>query len=348
MRSRSLEGFRRLLSSAFQRDRELLLLLAPNYEPRSVLGLRSLLSSLEAMKDIVSLELWTLQARQNRVEPLEYLKTANVATVNGHLKSLGWLRLSTRTIPYPEVTENQINSYLITATDSLAGYKSLMIDISTLPRRLIVALLKSASGLLRATKIDSLFLLYGWAENYPWTPYASEEGALKVVETDQVLGESVVNRTGIHAAILCGRQGFDSKLLLETLPPGSNAQVYMLINRFDLYAAFQMMRSNSTVITSGAQKVNYYLSMSSAHEMLMDRARYYTPARDELFLIAPFGPKPLVVTTFLALEQVRARASTLPNFLAGTIGLSGHQYNTTYSLGFSHWEVLEIESSDLP
>jgi hypothetical protein len=345
MRSRALTELPSLIGES-----ESIFIVAPNYEPRSVLGMPDLISVLKSLNGKVRGNVWTLQADQNRVEPLEYLKKMNVGEVWKLLGGAPGITAKQETIPYPEGgVESYIVSVLGAATQPWSEEACLIIDISTFPRKMIVAILKAAFGLIRGARIGRLFLLYAWAQGYPRAPYAAEEGGLKIMETGRRLNDEIRAGTNVYCTIFCGRQGFDAKQLMEALPPNAETQIYVLINRLDLTSSLHMLRSNSTVISSGGSRtINFYLSMQSAHEMMMERANRYQPGAHDLFLVAPFGPKPLTVATFCSLERIRSKMQHNIECEVGTVALTGHQYNTTYSLGFSRWEVFELDIGDLP
>ncbi len=316
-----------------------LVIVAPNYEPRSALGARELLRGIASR---VSAQVWTLQAKGMRVEPLESLKEANRDEVLRLLKTQS-IRVREHTVPYPEAFGAAlISGFLDEAVKELGGDGVLVIDISTMPRRLVMRILRWWSD---SDWRGRVVLLYAWASGYCRQP--SEEGDLRLLETEESLAEALQDPKPAHITcfVVCGRQGFDTRQLLDMLPFPRHISARILLERFNLHPSLEVLRANVQVLTASRIDIQYCLSIDSGHQQIMQWANKVDLSPTNAYLGAPFGPKPFAVSAFLAVQQIEARfkaAGIATPKVLGTISLSGHQYNSPYSLGFRRWEAFEL------
>jgi hypothetical protein len=337
----SRESRRRLLSTPD--GPKVGLLIAPNYEPRSVLGAREVLQNLAQR---VRAHVWTLQAKRLRVEPLESLKQENRREVLA-LLGVSQVGVEEVDVDYPEAFSGDfVKGHLDSIAGEIGADGVLVVDISTMPRRLITAILQW--WVMSQDWHGRLVLLYAWAGGYCRRP--SEEGDLKLLEQDARLADVLARHKPImgHCVLICGRQGFDARQLLDGLPSAREATAYILLERENLHTSLEVVRANVQTLASGAAgriPIHYCLSVESGHRRILQWANGVTIARNHAYILAPFGPKPFAVSAFLAIHrlQVRARAEIAgPLPVAGTVSLSGHQYNSPYSLGFHKVDAFEM------
>jgi len=338
----------KLTSWLNQSDTDVLCLVAPNYEPRSVLGLEPLLADLRANSERVQFGLLTLQSSSRRIEPLEYLKTANT----NRLKRLIHSRLGRApyalTVPYPnafsEVTAQGI------MRDLASGSKppfSLVLDLTALPRKVIAAIMSVILRERQQGRLERIFLLYSWAGAYPQPRYPGDIGALVPVRSGVALSRLLGSVGAARAVVLPSRQGFESRQFIEALPPTKHVSVHLLVDRENPFHSFQVLRANTAVVNDTALSLQYYLTLQAGHEHLLQWARECPIEPDTAYLVAPFGPKLVLVSGWLALGIVQQRCADANNTVCDVVLLSGHQYNTTYSLGFDRLEAYELDTSTL-
>jgi hypothetical protein len=194
-------------------------------------------------------------------------------------------------------------------------------------------------------RLNRLFCVYHWTDRYPHPRYPAEVGELRVLGSSESLPKLLENRRNVQASVFVGFQGFDAKLFVDSLPPDKNVTVFALINRNDPLHNLQVIRANAPVITDQDLNISYYLTLRSGHEKLINWAKSCTvDPNTDAYLIAPFGPKPLTISSYMAIKILKRRAGRKKaGFLMDLVLLSVHQYSTLYSLGYHRTSVMEFE-----
>lgn len=311
------------------------LLAAPNFEPRSTISIQAFLNAFGIPLQSLCSGLITLQASAGRVEPLEELKRQN------HKAAVSFLVSKTNRMPehfevsYPEDFSGQsfirrIREWITSRSKPV----TLFLDVSCLPKLLMVNLVTLIDELYDKGHIIKAFALYTWADEYPLSRYASQLGQLRTVYSNDPLSEELLKNRRVQAIVFIGRQGFDAKMFLDMLPKASTKHVFIFMNRDNPIHSLEVMRANSPVILTSYTNIHYFNSLSAGHRHLMSLVSDITSQCDTL-LMAPFGPKPLIWSICKAISHFRKSKQGVYNLntLADLVSLSSHHYGTLYSLG---------------
>jgi hypothetical protein len=285
----------------------------------------------------------TFQATANRVEPLEQLKQDNVAALR---VSIGTLSADWLTVEYPEGEWDRQVRNMVSQQVASAENPALLIDISCMPRAIILALGETLSGLYERTPHFPAFIMYSTPQRYPVSRYAAEVGRLKAVKAGRALAEIVEDSNRVDAVIFLGRQGFDAKQFIDSLPRGRRINAHLFFNRDNPLHSLEVSRANQVVLNDETVTTRTYLTMESAHEKLMEWARTVPVDQAGLYLVAPFGPKPLAFSSALALGAIGRRGQNANVVRADVVVLGGHQYSTPYSLGLRQVCLYKMRPED--
>jgi hypothetical protein len=275
--------------SSFSNDeRPLVILSAPNYESRSVTGLKELLEvlsrNLNASRD--RLGIITLESQRGRVQPLEYLKRINIEEIVTYIgrDPIMQTLLQRITLLYP--LQSQLDGAFERLTETLDKPFALVLDITAMPRALVYAFLDLAIQKFQAGTFSNIYIVYHWADGYPRMRYAAEVGELRSVRTAEPLGSLLQNRARVYAALFIGRQGFDARQFLEALPATKEATVYHFINRDRPLHSIEILRTNASILTDDSVQLRSYLSIDSGHQKLLSWARAEATRDQAVHLIA--------------------------------------------------------------
>ncbi len=334
------------VATAAAGKRELIFIVAPNYEPRSLVAVGILLPRLLQSGVPLRVVRCELQSHANRVDSLEHHKREAREAVQSLLKSLGIPSAEER-IPYPdEFTPQSMRALLAQLVRVCECPSDLLFDISALPRRLLVPAFRELRSLQRSGKIARLYICYVWAAAYPSAALPFEVGGLRVIESAITLSE-FLGRWEVEecwAAVFPGREGFDSRQLLDQLPRGRHVRVFAFMNRRGVLRSLDMLRANASLLVDPSLEVSYYLTIREARSRLLNWARE-VPLRDRAcYLVAPFGPKPLVLCGVEAIDIMRGRLaeSNIESSEADLVLLSATDYVSTYSEGSGDVSIAEF------
>jgi hypothetical protein len=138
------------------------------------------------------------------------------------------------------------------------------------------------------------------------------------------------------AAIVLGVQGFQAEQFEAALPPDRRVSAYAFINQRNILYSLEVFRLNTSVFYRDSVDPHIYLNFPMGHEQLMHWADEVELASGGAYLIAPFGPKPMVVSAWASLNRLRyrMRSATSPvNALTDVVLPGSHHYGSPYSLG---------------
>lgn len=314
---------RDLLTSSSQ----LHIILSPNYEPRSISAGIWLAESLKERKIKPTFHLMTLQGTGDQVEPLEHLKRENSKTIKSILQSNRYICLE-QTIPYPDnYSPLDVEAIVKSLDEDTDNPFTLAVDISAIPRKILISIVQSITRLISQGSLAGVYFLYTWSESYPSAHFASEVGKLVPVNSRKPFPVMSAKRS-IKAALFMGRQGYDAKQFLDSLPPRRSVTGFIFYNRDNPQHSLDVIRANSAILADRTVTVKYFLTIDDG---LMKMAQWANPENfddDTLALFAPFGPKPLIVSAVMAMQNLESR-----NVESDIVLLSGHQYSSTYSIG---------------
>ncbi len=337
----------KLVNGLSIKESQTLCLFSPNYEPRSMLGAQEFLSAV-VPSDLLKFGILTIRGDSGRVEPLEALKSASVDTIQKIISEKFNRRAEYKEISYPQNFRNEeVRNSLTEFTTQLTRPFSLILDVSSLPRRVLISLIGAITRYSSSKELDGICFLYSWPERYPRLKHPTDLGTLKLAKITTDLDLAVKENSKVWAAVMLGHQGFEAMQFIETLHGNKNVDIYVFISRNDPFHSLEILRTNASIITDPNLRRHYYLSLEAGHEKLMQWAENCAKVEESgaAFLIAPFGPKLQVVSACLAMNKITYQTRGHP--LCDIVVLSGHQYSTTYSLGYKGLSVFELDTTEL-
>jgi hypothetical protein len=339
-----------LVSKYLQDDlNDTLCLFSPNYEPRSLLGMEEFIRSVNPDDSRIKFGLIVFRPSSYRVELLEMLKNSNLAGVQDLLREYKHLPLGVTELRYPdEGLDRKLKGVLQNYLASLSTRFNFVLDTSTLPREVLLFLMDILKECLDSGKLNKFIILYSSSEKYPQQHYPAELGELITAKTYlplKAMFESQNKVRAVQASLFIGRQGFDAKQFVESLPDSKLINVHVFMNRENVLHSLEVVRANAPILIDHSLNIHYYLTLPSGHEKLLRWARECPIEDNTTYLIAPFGPKPLVLSAWLAVRHIEQRIqhSHKENLFTDVILLGKHQYSTIYSLGFRSCAAYELD-----
>lgn len=323
-------------------------LFAPNFEPRSVVGVQRATSSPAILAGDTRWGILTLQSKYARVEPLEYLKQQIIKYALSVLQDNHCLAPIKSTLSYPEdLSPDQLRNTLLELLKGVTQPCNLVVDITALPRRVIGQLVRCVERLVTSEQVAHVYFFYTWAGSYPGSGQPTEAGVLRAVESGKSLSKVLQEGMSAEAALFLGRHGSDALQFIEALPADKRVNVFAFLNRSELFRSLEMLRANVPILSGGdtAIEIQYYLSLSSAHNKLLNWAKGCQLHENRAYLVAPFGPKPLLISALAAVDILRARLRVegVSQSVCDIALLSAHHYGTTYSVGSGGLSIFRWE-----
>jgi hypothetical protein len=287
-----------------------------------------------------------LVSQTNRADSLEQLKRETRDALQALAKRLAVPSLD-KPVAFPDGYQP---SDVQTALAEIAGVcqspPDVLLDISALPRRVIVVAFRQLRKLQHEQAVANVYTAYAWAAGYPSNALPFEVGRLRTIESARPLDEFLPGKSDECWAVLFpGRQGFDAKQFVDQLPASRHVRVLAFMNRRGVLRSLDMLRANSSILVDSAFEVTYYLTLREARSRLLDWASI-VPLRDRAsYLIAPLGPKPLVLCGAEALDIVRGRLAEahIRGSGADLVVLGSTDYVSTYSEGSGDLSIFDWE-----
>lgn len=336
-----------LVKIAEQDDDDTLVILAPNYEPRSGLGAKEFISKIAETDSRIKFGIITFRSSSYRVELLEYLKDINYNEIDLSLSKKNHRPIDKINLRYPnEVLDRKLKGMMQDFASQLTQHFSIILDISSLPREALIIMLDIIQMYRAEGRLKRFFFLYSWAGGYPQLHYPAEVGELVTISTYRhvrAIFKSQSRIRAVQAAVFIGRQGFDAKQFVAALPDNRIVNVHVFMNRENVFHSMGVIRANAATLTDPSVNVHYYLTLTSGHEKLVRWARECAIEENTAYLIAPFGPKPLVISSWLASRELQRRGQDKAGVLADVVLLGEHQYSTTYSIGFKSISAFNLD-----
>jgi hypothetical protein len=215
-----------------------------------------------------------------------------------------------------------------------------LIDFSGLPRQILRMLFLIAEDLQKRGSIARVFWLYTWAGEYPSPRYPTQTGELRILETGNSFAEWYKN---VHrgdrkasALIIFGRQGFDARLLVETVSDSAEISLFGLLHSPTLAQSLATYRVNSALFDMGIP-LYHSLTVEQCYEALM-QAALTTGGKDQPVIFAPFSAKPMLLASLMCAREIQRRRPGVP---VATVSLSAHDYGSVYSIGALGSEIYE-------
>lgn len=331
-------------------DHGVLILTAPNYEARSISFLLHFANKIDTLPRTALIGMFTLQSARGRVEPLEHLKRLNVRTSKQIFEKCK-VRYQNPIIGYPD------NYSMNSVRNSLEGFFlefsspiTIIYDISSMPGRMIFDTLSVLSEATSLGRINQVYIVYSWPESYPYPRHPTESGEPVLLRREERLSQALGAFRRANVAITLGGQGFHAEQFVSALPPDRSVALYAFLNRDHVPYSLEVLRANTSLFYAEAINSHLYLSIEMGHDKIVHWANQTEMHEDCAYLLAPFGPKPLIVSSWIAMRslQRQARSKSLSTrTLIDAALLGSHHYGSPYSLGRSGISIFSLEVTEL-
>ncbi|MHB8628708.1 MAG: hypothetical protein ACYDBJ_18405 [Aggregatilineales bacterium] len=339
---------------------DILFIACPNYEERSLSALEHLLLRCHpaSRQGILQVNLLTLQAKMNQNVVLDKIKQAHVEKAQKYLRDFEQAGFTWKqhTVTYPQdFYYGQLNAVLRGWISSLTSPLTVYLDISGLPRKVILGFLKSFSRLAAKEAVSRIVFIYTWPLRYPQVGRPANVGTLQVGLDGVNLVDYCNGISDVVGVVVIGRESYGATIFANTLPQNARLETYVFMSKNDPMASLRTIYSNSAFLSYISNNSNsnphYFLSIPRGHRLLIDHARQILDEWKQLptdksrgYLIAALGPKPILVSGYIATQVITGSGSDRQ---AGVVLVSGHQYSDLYSLGFSHISCYELNLKEL-
>jgi len=254
--------------------------------------------------------------------------------------------------------KDNIRSQLIESNDAKEPF-SIVFDITALPRRVILLMMDVFVNFLEKSEAKNLFITYTWPGRYPFAGRSTNTGALFVENVKRRLPEFLDGVDEIQSIVTAGRDGSISRLFLESMPGNANTDTFFYIKKDDYLFGLNSILENANVLSfvdsNSRTRMNYFLSVSRGYELIISKVKetleVWGKEHNNLkraLLIAPFGPKPMMITAYIA--ERYSRLFSLKNSLdcrSGIVHVSSIQQNDLYSIGYKNTSCYRISLDDL-
>ncbi len=221
----------------------------------------------------------------------------------------------------------------------------LCIDISGMPRKVIISFLKVIDEINILNSTSKFMVFYTWPKKYPKYGRPANVGALTMDEGVD-LTRFISNSTVVKSILIPGREGYSSSLFIDTLPPNAETTTFAYWAKENALFSLDMLYANSALISeiknSSNNSLHYFLSIPRGHDLILEHTTQLIQSRavnksNNVFVIAPFGAKPLLITSFIAEKCAKKNG-----WKSELVVWSSHQYSDLYSLGVDHISIYEV------
>ena len=236
----------------------------------------------------------------------------------------------------------------------------IVFDITALPRRVILLVMETFTRLIEEKKVNALYILYTWPLRYPVAGRSTNTGSFRVENSKVPLSEFLDDVNEIHGIMTAGRDGSIGRLFLESMQPRTKVDFFFYVKKDDYLYALNNMLNNSNVFSyidkNSSTTVNYYLSISRGYETIMNKVKSILGewnaskigGMSRALLIAPLGPKPMMITAFIGARYADLffKKNSL-NYKSGIAHVTSLQQNDLYSIGMKETSCYRIKIEDL-
>jgi hypothetical protein len=322
-----------------------------NYEERSKALLEKLATESVVDRAQISLCLLELTSSTYKIDVLGALKRIHRDQVNK-----AGFQCSPTSLEYPGLANfRQLELKVKTLINNCKKDRfNIVIDITCLPKALMYALFEliysdTFTNEL-AERLDKIIVIYTTSGSYPSSRYAQVVGTPVGYFRNEGLASLLNGKDKVEAVIFPGFEGFDSAAVFEALTRNCTRLKTRLVFFIDGHNFVKVQRSmiaNQLLIHLASQRrdsyIDYCFSFFDGMEMIIsvadDFARQSTSSGEKLFLIAPFGPKPLTLASWIAYKRLN-----LFGVNAEIAHVSGFQYTSVYSIGKGNVLAFQLPS----
>lgn len=365
-------GIQNLVREITENKSDLLFVSSVNYEKRSLEWLRVAKKIIAGNKTQRQLQLYrlalenseqliTILNEKTQSHEIDYKEQVDALYGRINTDSISIkLSSSTKRLLLSDLPDIDEMVFDLSKNSNLVHPFNIIFDITALPRRVILLMMGTFVRLVQEKKATSLYVLYTWPLRYPLAGRSTNTGSLRVENSKVPLIDFLDAPSEIHAIMAAGRDGSIGRLFLESIPARSRIDTFFHVKKDDYLYAHDSMLNNANVFSyidkNPSTTVNYYLSVSRGYEAVMNKVKGVlhewnltrTSGVNRALLIAPFGPKPMMITAFIGTHysELFYRKNNL-NYKAGIVHVTSLQQNDLYSIGVKDTSCYKIKISDL-
>lgn len=344
--------------------KQLVVILAPNFEERSTLCCEELLNIIREEcpdhPDAVSIS-WVVFTLQGRHSPtfLDAIKAVNVRKVIRSLQAADRRdKVVHKILEYP-IDQGRFVSELALLMHGLSSIDELIVDYSAFPRNLLSALIEEVekSGGLgsRFPSVGSLTLLYAWSESYPKAAGPELLGEVVGHFSRLPLRSLLEGRNHAEIVIFAAGTTHDTFSLLESVRDngmGNQIGIHLVnfVHTDNLLESRLKLRNHYTILRDAPLRgvqVRYVFTVRHALAYMRDVAQICAQAVEEgsrsLLAIGSFGPKPIAVGAQFVVQEFLRKCDSVGDARADVLNSRGSQYLSPYSLGSGKIGVFDYQ-----
>ena len=321
----------------------------PNYEERSTAFLQRFLESCLAYSAdtprIHAYLIWP-QGTSTRVDLLEQLKAIHMQRISHMLDRVPYTR---RVIRYPnDFNEKSVTEVFREAADLYQGEPlTFIVDISCMPRRVLLSACAALRECWPPDRQASIYFVYSSPARYTALRYAQNVGELNGTFAGKHIHDYKTDH--VTALVFPGLQGYEGKVLYDEVRShiDSSISAFVAVGGNDYHTALATMRANQFLMEQKDVDIIYYFSLMDGIDKLQRRLRAEIPHLSEssrrLVVAAPFGPKLFALACYFLLCELNEEYRGCTVEIAH---VSGFQYLSVYSLGFSRSIVMQLSKGE--
>ena len=330
-------------------ERPAVVIATPNYEERSIGFLRDFLgrcgsASVDPSRVFVTL-LWP--HGNAKVDLLEQLKALYMDNLS---KLLDAFENETITFSYPTDFNERIVVDVLSrsATRFQDEPVDIVVDISCMPRRVLVALCCAIAEIIERDEKRRISVLFCYTspQRYPAPRYAQNVGGVYGYFSGRPIHASTAKH--VSTLVFPSLQGYEAHVLFDEVRShvSSSITVFVAVGGHDYHVSLAMMRANQFIMERKEVQFIYYFSVLDGIQKLAakisEESRRLASERSAAVLVAPFGPKIYTLSAFFQLNAERARGAGCDFDIAH---VSGFQYLSVYSLGVGRSLLFQVDAS---
>jgi hypothetical protein len=234
----------------------------------------------------------------------------------------------------------------------------IIFDITALPRRIILLAMEVHIKLLNEGNVSSIYIIYTWPLRYPIASRSTNTGSFRIENSNFELSEFIEEANEVHGIMTAGRDGSIGRLFLESIRSNNRVDAFFYVKKDDYLYALNKMLNNINVLSyiDSYTTTNYYLSISRGYEVIMKKVKdiliEWNSSKIEysgkVLLLAPLGPKPMLITAFMAVNYARTffKNNNL-NYKSGIAHVTSLQQNDLYSIGSKETSIYKLNIEDM-
>jgi len=315
--------------------------ISPNYEDRSM-GFLNHIVKLKNIKDIEVVVL-KLQSQNYKVDILDDLKTN---MYNYAIEILKKTKISTKIkeLAYPDRYTIKAIEHL--KRDYVNKDKHVIFDFSCLPKAIILDVCKTFFAKDACKKFS---FTYSSPQSYPKIRHPQAIGEMKGMLTQKSISRLLDEYENGTLINFPSDLGYSGQLISDQVAKYTDFEQYLFIymRRRSPLHSFDAMAGNSNLLSEAHKEwrnniINHF-SIQDGYRKLRDiieniKSKVGSSTKGYLVLLAPFGPKPLIVGCFIMSEILKKSEIDVE-----IVQESSFQYSSVYSIGLDKTYLFKID-----